>query len=76
MELLSARNQRHKRAVRIQVTVSDLSGSGSNISTKTRKTWGQLGGHETTNNPVARALLQNYCCGFNLKDQERMKGAF
>jgi hypothetical protein len=70
MELLSARNQRHKRPVRIQVTVSDNHGKNS----KVKKSWGALTGHDTVDNPVARALLRDYCCGFNLEEQEKIKG--
>ena len=73
MELLSARNQRHKRAVRIQVTVSDLNGRGGGAGEKKNgRSWGL--GDEPVDNPVARAMLKDYCCGFNLKEQERFQG--
>ena len=74
LQLLSARNQRHKRAVKISVTVSDPESEGNGSNGKTgRSGWRELLGDESHDNPVARAMLSGWCCGFDLELQEKMK---
>ena len=71
MQLLSARNQRHKKVVRISVTVNDVNGDGS--SNRNRIGWDNLLGDEPQDNPVAKAMLAGWCCGFDMDLQEKMK---
>lgn len=74
MEVLSARNQRHKKRVRIQVLVSDLNRTSTLSGRKARGGW-QLAGQEEEKdkNFVAKAMLHGWCCGFDVEHQDKMK---
>lgn len=74
MEVLSARNQRHKKRVRIQVLVSDLNGTSTLSGRKARGGW-QLAGQEEEKdkNLVAKAMLHGWCCGFDVEHQDKMR---
>jgi hypothetical protein len=72
MEVLSARNQRHKRRVRIQVLVSDLTSSSAG-GKKARGGWHTGVEEKEEKHPVARAMLHGWCCGFDVENQDKMK---
>eukprot|EP00946_MAST-07B_sp_MAST-7B-sp1_P002572 g2572.t1 len=68
MELLAARNQRHKRLVRVQVVTTDRNNLTTAGMVKKRNGWHEVGGQLRVN-PIAKAMLHGWCCGYNLEEQ-------
>ena len=37
---------------------------------KQKSGWDDVGGHEVHENPIAKAMLHGWCCGYNLDQQD------
>lgn len=72
MELLAARNQRHKRLVRVQIVTTDPQKLTAAGMMNKRSGWDDIGGHEAHENPIAKAMLHGWCCGYNLEQHDSL----
>ena len=73
MELLAARSQRHKHQVRIQIVATDPEKLTTAGMMRKRSGWDDVSGHVAHSNPVAKAMLHGWCCGYNLEQQNSMR---
>ena len=72
MELLAARNQRHKRLVRVQIVTTDPQKLTAAGMMNKRSGWDDISGHEVRENPIAKAMLHGWCCGYNLDQHDSL----